>query len=119
VIETLLHTQTVLKRCTLHAFVIMPNHVHVLATPAVPLPQLTKTIKSFTANQANRVLGRTGQPFWQNETYDHLVRDATSFEKIRHYIEHNPVRAGLVHLPADHKWSSSAASCFSHGIHPK
>ncbi len=36
------------------------------------------------------------------------MKDATSFEKIRHYIEHNPVRAGLVHQPADHKWSSAA-----------
>jgi hypothetical protein len=42
------------------------------------------------ARDANRVLGRTGEPFWQKESYDHWVRNRNEFEKIRAYIEMNP-----------------------------
>jgi hypothetical protein len=42
------------------------------------------------------MLGSTGRPFWQEESYDHLVRHAPELERIRNYIEGNPVRAGLV-----------------------
>ncbi len=79
----------------LHAYAVMPNHVHMLATPSVPLPKLTKSLKGITAKRAKTVLTLTGKPFWQEESYDHLVRDQQEFERIRHYIEENPVRAGF------------------------
>jgi putative transposase len=53
------------------------------------------------------MLGLTGKPFWQDESYDRLVRDGTEFERIRRYIEYNPVRAGLVATPAAYPWSSA------------
>ena len=53
-------------------------------------------LKGYTAREANRLLGRTGQPFWQGESYDHWVRDETEFIRIIAYIENNPVKAGLV-----------------------
>jgi len=59
---------------TLHAFVVMPNHVHLLVAPAVALSKLTKSLKGITAKRANAMLGLTGSPFWQEESYDHLVR---------------------------------------------
>jgi hypothetical protein len=52
---------------------------------------------------------RTGQPFWQDESYDHLVRHREEFERIRNYIENNPVVAGLVQAPEQYLWSSKAA----------
>jgi len=45
--------------------------------------------------EANRMLGLTGTPFWQDESYDRLVRDDQEFKRIATYIEMNPVRAGL------------------------
>ena len=54
----------------LRAFVVMANHVHVLLLPAVPVPKITRWLKGTTARRANQVLNRTGQPFWQDESYD-------------------------------------------------
>ena len=58
----------------LGAFAIMANHVHVLLLPSVPPSRLLKSLKGHTAREANRLLGRTGEPFWQRESYDHWVR---------------------------------------------
>jgi len=91
----------------LHAFVVMPNHMHLLATPAVELPKLTRSLKGITSKRANAILRLTGTPFWQEESYDHSVR-AGEFEKIRGYIESNPVRAGLVREASEFPWSSAA-----------
>jgi putative DNA methylase len=107
VVDVLFHTAKVLQFCSMQAFVVMPNHVHLLATPNVPLSQLVKSLKGFTAKRANEMLGLIGEPFWQDESYDHLVRDSSSSEKIRRYIEQNPVRAGLAKAAEQYKWSSA------------
>ncbi len=78
-----------------HAYVVMPNHVHLLITPAVPIPRLMKSLKGITAKRANVILGLTGSRFWQEESYDHLIRNEQEFRTTRSYIEENPVRAGL------------------------
>ena len=85
----------------------MPNYVHLLVTPALALPKLTKSLKGITAKKANAMLDLTGSSFWQEESYDHLVREAGEFEKIRSYIEGNPVRAGLVREASEYRWSSA------------
>ena len=65
------------------------------------------SIKNYSARQANAILGRTGQPFWQDESYDHWVRSPEELEKIVRYIEKNPVAAGLVDRVEDWRWSSA------------
>jgi putative transposase len=92
----------------LFAWVLMSNHVHVLLKPNKPLQEITRAVKNTSARQANAILGRTGRPFWQTESYDHWVRNGRQFERIRRYIEENPVKAGLV-ATAD-KWPWSSAS---------
>jgi REP element-mobilizing transposase RayT len=87
----------------------MSNHVHMLITPRIPVPKLMQALKGFTAREANRILGRKGEAFWQHESYDHWVRDARQFERIARYIEDNPVRAGLCASPADYRFSSAYA----------
>jgi putative transposase len=84
----------------------MPNHVHLLLTPQVAPSRLLQSLKGCTAREANRILGRTGEPFWQRESYDHWVRDAAEFERIRRYIENNPVKARLAVRESDYLWSS-------------
>jgi putative transposase len=91
----------------LRAWVLMANHVHILIYPKATLSRITKSIKNFSARYANVILGRTGQPFWQDESYDHWVRCPVELEKIVLYIEGNPVAAGLVERVEDWRWSSA------------
>jgi len=94
----------------LHAYVVMANHVHVLLFPHVSPSRLLQSLKGSTAREANRFLGRTGESFWQAESYDHWVRDQREWDRIKAYIENNPVTAGLVSRAADYPWSSAAQS---------
>jgi putative transposase len=105
---------TLLKRYahlyTLWAYVVMANHVHVFLKPKgdATVERITKFVKGFTAREANLLLERTGQKFWQDESFDHWCRDNDEFFRIVKYIENNPVKAGLVKRPGDWPWSSAA-----------
>jgi putative transposase len=92
---------------TLHAYAIMANHAHLLISPLAPPSKILHSLKGYTAREANRLLCRTGQPFWQSESYDHWVRDHQEFDRIKAYIESNPVKAGLVTEPEQFPWSSA------------
>ena len=92
---------------TLHAWVVMPNHVHLLITPRTGVTELLRQLKGYTARQGNQLLGRTGTPFWQAESYDHLVRNSDEFRRIERYIVQNPVRAGLARSAEEYLWSSA------------
>jgi len=89
------------------AYVIMPNHDHLLVLPKVRPDRLMKALKGSPARECNRLLGRTGEPFWQKEFYDHWVRNDAEFARIRRYIENNPVKAGLVNSSEDYPWSTA------------
>jgi REP element-mobilizing transposase RayT len=91
----------------LHAFVVMANHVHVLITPLCPVARLVKGLKGASARECNKILGRTRRHFWQDESFDHWVRTASEFNRIRVYIEQNPVTAELAKAPGDWPWSSA------------
>jgi putative transposase len=106
-VAALRHGERELHGYQLHAFVVMPNHVHLLATPHVPATKWLAPLKGFTAHQANLLLGTHG-PIWQDESYDHLVRSGTEFDRIRAYIEQNPVKAGLAPTPQRFPWSSAS-----------
>ncbi len=69
----------------------MANHVHVLLCPKISPSRLLQSLKGFTAREANRMLSRTGEPFWQAESYDHWVRHEREHLRISAYIENNPV----------------------------
>ncbi len=103
------HKGVELRHYELGPFVLMANHVHVLLLPHVPAPRLMKSLKGATAREANRLLGLTGQPFWQAESYDHWVRNEDEFARIARYTENNPVKAGIVSRAEDYPWSSAGA----------
>ncbi len=86
----------------------MPNHVHLLISPTAPLSQITKSVKGYSALSANKILGRTGEPFWRQESFDHWVRDSFEGRKIVRYIENNPRKAGLAESLEAWPWSSAA-----------
>jgi REP element-mobilizing transposase RayT len=87
-------------RYTLLAWCIMPNHVHVLFSlqKGLAVHTVMHSWKSYSAKEANRLLGRTG-PFWQREYFDHLVRSEPSLQRITNYILENPQKAGLSSWP--------------------
>jgi len=64
--------ETERKFYELHAWAIMPNHVHLLILPRVPLPVITRWLKGSTDRKANLMLGRTGRAFWQDESFEPL-----------------------------------------------
>jgi len=92
------------------AWVVMPNHVHVVVTPRRPLPEITRWLKGSTARSANLLLGRMGKPFWQYESYDHCIRSEAELGRVIRYVERNPVAAGLVETIQDWPWSSATGS---------
>jgi REP element-mobilizing transposase RayT len=114
VVGSLLHFAG--SRYELPAFVVMPNHVHLLLQPLYReedrqpwgLDEVMHSVKGFSANAANRVLKRSGV-FWQREYYDHLVRDERELDFYWEYVVNNPVTAGLVTEPHEWAWSSVSA----------
>jgi putative transposase len=84
------------ERYLLLDFVIMPNHVHLLATfpDERAMLEQCKSWKHFTATQLNRRLHASGR-FWQSDAFDHLLRSEEQFEYLRRYIADNPTKAGL------------------------
>ena len=72
----------------LSAWVIMPNHVHLLCTPMTchSLAEIMHSLKSYTATEANKTLGRKGR-FWQKEYFERYIRNASHFANVVAYIE--------------------------------
>ncbi|MEO5922954.1 MAG: transposase [Bryobacteraceae bacterium] len=92
----------------LEAWVVMPNHVHILIHPLVAGPVLMRWLKGSTARAANVILNRTGQRFWQDESYDHYLRRNDKVGRTIAYIEQNPVKAGLATAAEQWPWSSAS-----------
>jgi putative transposase len=105
-----------LRQYRLGPFVIMANHVHLLLLPSISPSLLLKSLKGVTAREANRLLGTTGEQFWQRESYDHWVRSQKEWTRIASYIERNPVKAGLVSRAEEYSWSS-ANPRWSNSVH--
>jgi REP element-mobilizing transposase RayT len=96
------------ERYTLHAWCVMPNHVHTLFTPLskFKMSKIVHSWKSFTAHECNNVLARTGK-FWEREPFDRYIRNQRHFQNALAYIEGNPVKAGLCEDPRNWRWSSA------------
>jgi putative transposase len=106
----------------LHAFCIMSNHVHTVFEPLSkserrsdlygsdyqsdlqPLHKIMQSLKSRTARQANIILKREGA-FWQDESYDRVIRDNDEYVRTVNYVLENPVKAGLVSQWDEWRWT--------------
>ena len=116
------------ERYDLLAYVVMPSHfhwlfhpraewcesVHTPADPRTPRERIMQSIKGYSAYKCNQLLGLT-EAFWQDESYDHVVRNDEELMRIIEYIEQNPVKAGLVECAEEWQWSS-ALDRHRHGI---
>lgn len=91
----------------LSAWVIMPNHVHIILLPHAPVNKIMQKIKGASAHQANQILNRNGA-FWAIEYYDHWTRSEDELNRVIRYVERNPVKAGFV--DSIETWRYSSAS---------
>ncbi|MGB9458648.1 MAG: transposase [Bryobacteraceae bacterium] len=105
--QALIHGETVRRSYDLLAWVIMPNHVHVVMQPIRPLSEIMRWLKAATANRANALLGRTGTAFWQREYFDRWIRSENQLAPVIAYVEDNPVRSGLAACSEEWPWSSA------------
>jgi REP element-mobilizing transposase RayT len=96
------------RSCDLKAWVIMPNHAHILVRlrSGYDLAGLMKRIKGVSARKINQYLGRSGS-VWQQDYFDRYIRDAQHFSDVFQYIENNPVVAGLAARPEDWEFGSA------------
>jgi putative transposase len=105
--EALQYGEAVRGFYSLYAWVIMPNHVHVVFEPKAALPAILQWLKGRTSRIANRILKRTGMPFWQDESYDHWIRSGRELQEVITYVEGNPVKARLMDVREQWPWSSA------------
>jgi REP element-mobilizing transposase RayT len=99
------------RKVEMHAFVVMPDHVHLLFTPLeddrgepYSLADIMNGIKGASSHSVNKLLGRRGT-LWESESFDRIVRSSTDFEYRVIYIVQNPIAAGLAKGPHDYRWA--------------
>jgi len=97
------------QRYELRAWVVMPNHVHIVVWPMpdFSLSDILHSWKSFSSHQINKRLPKKVVPFWQSESYEHLIRDDEDLHRCCLYTLLNPVNASLCAHPEQWKWSSA------------
>ena len=97
--------------CLIHAYVLMTNHVHLLATPQAEndISLLFQNIGRYFVPYINKTYRRRGS-LWEGRHKGNILESEAYFLICMRYIEMNPVRAGMVDHPAKYRWSSYAAN---------
>jgi putative transposase len=97
-VDVLLHYRRQ-RKYLLHEFVIMPDHFHLLITPAELLERALQLIKGGFSYRARKELGFVGE-IWQPSYHDRRVRNVEEYRAFRQYIHMNPVKRNMVSGPA-------------------
>lgn len=90
----------------LHAFVIMPEHLHLLITPLQSLEYALQIVKGGYSRKYGLATGRKAE-VWQRGFTDHRIRNREDFLLRKTYLENNPVARGLCTAPHEYRWSSA------------
>ena len=108
ILQSLLYWDQV--KWTVHAAVVMPNHIHVIAQPltlsdggAVNLSEIIRSVKTYSARIINAQIGAPGT-FWQDERHDRIIRDEAELLQKWQYLRQNPVERGLASNPEEYPW---------------
>lgn len=98
-------------QCSLHAYCLMSNHVHLLLTPASveSCAALMKALAQLHTQYVNRTYGRSGS-LWEGRFHSCLVQSDQYLLTCYRYVERNPVEAGLCKRPEEYEWSSCRAN---------
>ena len=94
----------------IHAYCIMPDHIHLLAQGLKPSSDFLNFVKAFKIKTSREFANQTNEQLWQKNFYDHIVRPNESAESVAWYIWLNPVRAGLAAHPKDYPLTGSFTS---------
>jgi len=99
------------KKYQLFTFVIMPDHIHIILKPLAiktneyfSLSEITHSIKSYSANEINKVEKQKGRIVWQHESFDRIIRDDNELYEKMNYILNNPVKCILIDNGYEYKW---------------
>ncbi|HZV36102.1 MAG TPA: aminoacyl--tRNA ligase-related protein, partial [Verrucomicrobiae bacterium] len=115
VLKSLLFTHEQ-RRYELYAACVMPDHVHLLFEPQIkeqdkegkpvfwPLSDILHSIKSFTAHEINAAEHTKGNPIWEKESFDRIIRGESDMEEKFHYICRNPWDSGLAKQDENYPW---------------
>jgi putative transposase len=90
-----------------HAYCVMPDHVHMLVGGASEISNMLRFVMKFKQEPAVEFERRTNRPLWQFKYYDHILRGRDSAERVAWYIWSNPVRKGLCRAPTDYPFLGS------------
>jgi putative transposase len=104
------------SHCALHAYALMPNHVHLLLTPkrAEVVPRLIISLGRRYGQHINTHYWHDG-PLWDSRYKSSPIDAASYLLTCQRYIELNPVRAALVDDPAHYRWTSYRANALGQG----
>lgn len=97
------------QRYWLYDYTVMPDHAHAILQPIArdggtePLRDILSSLKKWTARRINALLARRG-PFWEDETYNRIIRSRREYEARATYILENAHMGGLVDDPVDWPW---------------
>ena len=123
VLDAILHWDD--QRWKVFSAVVMPDHVHIVARQLPKgekdfwdLAVILHSVKSFSANEVNRVEDKPGTPVWQTESYDRIVRDINELLATLAYTHHNSVKAGLVTQARDYSFRYVAGEIEKAGWKP-
>jgi len=105
-VEVLFHYREQ-RKYLLHEFVLMPNHFHLLITPALTLERALQLIKGGFSYRAKKELGFGGE-IWEKSFYDRRVRNLEEYRKFQKYVLLNPIKQSLATSVLDHPYSSAA-----------
>ncbi|HVY90522.1 MAG TPA: transposase [Hyphomonadaceae bacterium] len=94
------------ERYRLLAWCVMPNHVHVVVDAVCDVGDTVRRWKTWSARAINCAANKTGR-VWRREYFDRFARDEHHLRTMIHYVENNPVAAGLVAAPEEWQWSSA------------
>ncbi|HEV2113605.1 MAG TPA: transposase [Terriglobales bacterium] len=103
-IETVLEQTRARHQAKIFAYVLMPEHVHLLINepPSILVAQFLKAVKQITS----RKLSGQHEKFWQERYFDRNIRGEAARSEVIRYIHRNPVKRGLAVSPGDYRWSS-------------
>ena len=102
----------------LHAYVVMPDHLHALLTPSEAIEKSVQLIKGGFSFRIKREHGMNGE-IWQPGFTDHLIRDSEDWERHLNYIKLNPVKARLVEDSVAYEWMGFPSRDFPQGLKPR
>ena len=113
-LQTILHDAG--EKYELYAACVMPDHVHVLLEPRIPaddsdgkpvfyaLSDILQTLKSVSSHRINKLAGVKALRFWENPSFDRVIRSERDLNEKFHYICQNPWDAGIAQADEDYAW---------------